>query len=111
MTIREKLLATLRNNPGLNPVVLANMLGVTTRKISGPLSLLLSEGLIAREGKHGQHLYRLTNYGMCYAPDALSGVKLGKVKLVQRTDTNEIFQECRNSPAMKRVLSVYGVRA
>lgn len=35
MTIREQLLAAMRNNPGINTVMLASMLGMTTKKISG----------------------------------------------------------------------------
>ena len=37
-----------------------------------------------------------------------AGMEQGKSKLIQRTDTNVICQECRNSAAMKRVLMVWG---
>ncbi|EPC6072812.1 transcriptional regulator, partial [Enterobacter hormaechei] len=59
-------------------------------------------------GKYGQRLYSLTSYGKRYAPDTIPGIKQGKSKLIQRTDTNVICQECRNSPAMRRVLMVCG---
>lgn len=108
MTIREQLLAALRNNPGINTVMLSSMLGMTTKKISGPLSTLLADDLIAYEGKHGQRLYRLTSYGMRYAPDIIPVIPRGKSKLVLRTDSNVICQECRQSEAMKRVLMVCG---
>lgn len=108
MTIREQLLAALRNNPGINTVMLSSMLGMTTKKISGPLSTLLADDLIAYEGKHGQRLYRLTTYGMRYAPDTIPVIPRGKSKLVLRTDSNVICQECRQSEAMKRVLMVCG---
>lgn len=108
MTIREQLLAALRNNPGINTVMLSSMLGMTTKKISGPLSTLLADDLIAYEGKHGQRLYRLTSYGMRYAPDTFPVIPRGKSKLVLRTDSNVICQECRQSEAMKRVLMVCG---
>lgn len=108
MTIREQLLAALRNNPGINTVILSSMLGMTTKKISGPLSTLLADDLIAYEGKHGQRLYRLTTYGMRYAPDTIPVIPRGKSKLVLRTDSNVICQECRQSEAMKRVLMVCG---
>jgi hypothetical protein len=65
-------------------------------------------GLISCEGKYGQRLYSLTSYGMRFAPDTIPGMKQGKSKLIQRTDTNVICQECRNSAAMKRVLMVWG---
>lgn len=108
MTIREQLLAAMRNNPGINTVMLASMLGMTTKKISGPLSTLLADDLIAFEGKHGQRLYSLTSYGMRYAPDTIPEISRGKSALVQRTDSNVICQECRQSEAMKRVLMVWG---
>lgn len=111
ITIREQLLAALRNNPGLNSALLASMVGMTSKKISGTVSTLLAEGLISCEGKYGQRLYSLTSYGMRYAADTVPGRKIGTTKLIQRTDTNVICQECRNSAVMKRILSVYGVRA
>ncbi|ELF2332648.1 transcriptional regulator [Salmonella enterica] len=104
ITIRGQILAALRNNPGLNSARIASMIGMTTKKISGPLSTLLADDLIAYEGKHGQRLYRLTSYGMRYAPDTIPVIPRGKSKLVLRTDSNVICQECRQSEAMKRVL-------
>ncbi|VVY45242.1 Uncharacterized protein conserved in archaea [Escherichia coli] len=69
ITIREQVLAALRNNPCLNSARIASMIGMTTKKISGTVSTLLADGLIEFEGKHGQRLYRLTDYGMKYAPE------------------------------------------
>lgn len=111
ITIREQVLAALRNNPGLNNAKLAGLIGMDTKKISGTVSTLLAEGLISCEGKYGQRLYSLTSYGMRYAADTVPGWKIGTTKLIQRTDTNVICQECRNSAVMKRILSVYGMRA
>lgn len=108
ITIRGQILAALRNNPGLNNAKLAALIGMDTKKISGTVSTLLADGLISCEGKYGQRLYSLTSYGMRFAPDTIPGMKHGKSKLIQRTDTNVICQECRNSAAMKRVLMVWG---
>ena len=108
ITIREQVLAALRNNPGLNSARIATMIGMTTKKISGPLSTLFADGLIEFEGKHGQRLYRLTDYGMKYAPETIPAMPKGNSKLVQRTEANVICQECRNSAAMRRVLMVWG---
>ncbi|HCA5750367.1 TPA: winged helix-turn-helix transcriptional regulator [Enterobacter hormaechei] len=108
ITIRGQILAALRNNPGLNSARIASMIGMTTKKISGTVSTLLADGLISCEGKYGQRLYSLTSYGKRYAPDTIPGMRNGKSKLIQRTDTNVICQECRNSPAMRRVLMVWG---
>lgn len=60
ITIRGQILAALRNNPGLNSARIASMIGMTTKKISGPLSTLFADGLIEFEGKHGQRLYGAT---------------------------------------------------
>lgn len=108
ITIREQVLAALRNNPGLNNAKLAGLIGMDTKKISGTVSTLLADGLIRCEGKYGQRLYSLTSYGMRFAPDTIPGMKQGNSKLVQRTEANVICQECRNSPAMQRVLAFYG---
>ena len=108
ITIRGQILAALRNNPGLNSARIASMIGMTTKKISGPLSTLFADGLIEFEGKHGQRLYRLTSYGMKYAPQTIPAMPKGNSNLVQRTEANVICQECRNSAAMKRVLMVWG---
>lgn len=108
ITIREQVLAALRNNPGLNSVKLAELIGMDTRKISGTVSTLLAGGLISCEGKYGQHLYSLTSYGMRYAADTVPARKIGTTQLVQRTETNVICQECRNSAVMKRILMVWG---
>jgi len=107
ITIRGQILAALRNNPGLSSARIATMIGMTTKKISGSLSTLFADGLIEFEGKYGQRLYSLTSYGMRFAPDTIPGMKQGKSKLIQRTDTNVICRECRNSPAMRRVLMVW----
>ncbi|HFS7361823.1 winged helix-turn-helix transcriptional regulator [Enterobacter roggenkampii] len=107
ITIRGQILAALRNNPGLSSARIATMIGMTTKKISGSLSTLFADGLIEFEGKYGQRLYSLTSYGMRFAPDTIPGMKQGKSKLIQRTDTNVICQECRNSPAMRRLLMVW----
>jgi len=60
ITIRGQILAALRNNPGLNSARIASMIGMTTKKISGPLSTLFADGLIEFEGKHG---YRCSHGG------------------------------------------------
>lgn len=108
ITIRGQILAALSNNPGLNSARIAKMIGMTTKKMSGTVSSLLADGLITCEGKHGQRLYRLTDYGMKYAPETIPAMPKGNSKLVQRTETNVICQECRKSPAMRRVLMVWG---
>ncbi|WP_393947403.1 transcriptional regulator [Kluyvera intermedia] len=83
-------------------------LSSTTKKISGPLSTLLADDLIAFEGKHGQRLYHLTDYSIRYAPETMPDIQQGKSKLVQQTEANVICQECRNSAVVKRVFAFYG---
>ncbi|ENU1914328.1 hypothetical protein ACR70T_17150 [Klebsiella pneumoniae] len=45
ITIREQVLAALRNNPGLNSALLASLVGMTSKKISGAISSLLADCL------------------------------------------------------------------
>lgn len=111
ITIREQVLAALRNNPGLNSARIASMIGMTTKKISGPLSTLLADGLIEFEGKHGQRLYRLTDYGMKYAPETIPAMPKGNSKLVQRTEANVICQECRSRRLLRRLPKAWNVMA
>lgn len=47
ITIREQVLAALRNNPGMNNAKLAALIGMDTKKISGTVSTLLADGLIS----------------------------------------------------------------
>ncbi|UOY54144.1 transcriptional regulator (plasmid) [Enterobacter asburiae] len=108
ITIREQVLAALRNNRGVEQRQTGRAYRHGHQKISGTVSTLLADGLIRCEGKYGQRLYSLTSYGMRFAPDTIPGMKQGKSKLIQRTDTNVICQECRNSAAMRRVLMVWG---
>ena len=107
-TIRDQLMAALRNNLGLNSALLASLVGMTSKKISGTISSWLADGLIACEGRYGQRIYRLTSYGMRYAADTVPARKIGTTQLVQRTETNVICPECRNSAVMKRILMVWG---
>ena len=67
--------------------------GLTQTSINQAASLLAREGVLVVDGKAWRTLYyRLTT------EDERAG----------RRSTNRIFQECRNSEAMKRVLAVYG---
>ena len=108
ITIREQVLAALRNNPGLNSMKMAELIGMETQKN-------IRDGEHAA-GRRADQLRRQVwpaplqsdqlRHG--FAPDTIPGVKQGKSKLIQRTDTNVICQEFRNSAAMKRVLMVWG---
>lgn len=43
-TIRDQLMAALRNNPGLNSALLASLVGMTSKKISGAISAFWQMG-------------------------------------------------------------------
>ncbi|MEX0549002.1 winged helix-turn-helix domain-containing protein [Raoultella terrigena] len=67
--------------------------GLSQPSINQAASILAREGVLVVEGKSWRTVYyRLTT------EDERNG----------RRSTNRIFQECRNSEAMKRVLAVYG---
>lgn len=108
MKTRDRTLAALRIYPDSHSVDIAEVLGITTKKLSGTITTLLADGLISRAGIYGKRTYRLTDYGMRYAPATLPESGSCKSRLVVRTEANGICQECRNSPAMQRVLAVYG---
>lgn len=108
MTTRDRTLAALRIYPDSHSVDIAEVLGITTKKLSGTITTLLADGLISRDGVYGRRTYRLTDYGMRYAPSTLPESGSCKSLLVVRTEANGICQECLNSSTMKRVLSFYG---
>ncbi|ANR76983.1 protein ren [Kosakonia sacchari] len=71
----------------------ATAFGMTTASVTQAANILAKEGSLTVSGKVWRTVYyRLTTQ------DEKEG----------RKSTNLIFQECRNSEAMKRVLSVYG---
>lgn len=108
MTTRDRTLAALRLYPDSHSVDIAEVLGITTKKLSGTITTLLADGLISRAGIYGKRTYRLTDYGMRYAPSALPDSGSCRSRLIVRTEANGICQECRDSATMKRVLSFYG---
>lgn len=108
MTIREQLLAVLRHYPDSTSVKLSNILGMTTKRISSSITTLLADGLISRDGEYGGRTYRLTDYGLRYAPMDIPSDSKARSRLVPRTASNVICQECMQSATMKRVLSMYG---
>ena len=108
MTTRDRTLAALRLYPDSHSVEIADVLGITTKKLSGTITTLLADGLISRAGIYGKRTYRLTDYGMRYAPTSLPDAVTLNTRLIVRTEANGICQECRNSATMKRVLSFYG---
>jgi ribosomal protein L44E len=99
ITIREQILAALRNNPGLNSEDCQHDRH-DHQKDFRPVKHIVGRRP-DRVRRHGQRLYRLTSYGMKYAPETIPGMPKGNSKLVQRTEANVICQECRNSAVMK----------
>ena len=108
MTTRERALAALRLYPDSRSDKIAAILNMTTKRLSSTITTLLADGLISRAGIYGKRTYRLTDYGMRYAPTSLPDAVTFNNHLVVRTEANGICQECRNSATMKRVLSFYG---
>ena len=108
MTTRDRALAALRIYPDSRSDKIAAILNMTTKRLSSTITTLLADGLISREGIYGKRTYRLTDYGMRYAPSALPDSGSCRSRLIVRTEANGICQECRNSATMKRVLSFYG---
>ncbi len=95
-TIPSRTIAVLRTHGTLRAVDIARFLGVPYNTLSGQLSTMVTRGQVIRTRNMGKSFYSL-------AP----GVELPQESA---TAGNGIFAECRNSAAMQRVLSVYGVR-
>lgn len=108
MTTRDRTLAALRLYPDSRSDKIAAILNMTTKRLSSTITTLLADGLISHAGIYGKRTYRLTDYGMRHAPTSLPDAVTLNTYLVVRTEVNGICQECRNSPAMQRVLAVYG---
>lgn len=104
--------AVRRESPGTYPARIAELLsdgielsaadmairlGVTYRQISSAITTMHRHGELKCKGRHGKRIYSLGK---------------AREKSIRRIESvNLIFQECRQSDAMKRVLNFYGVRA
>lgn len=96
-TIPCRTIIMLSSQGPLRAIDIARALDVPYNTLSGQLSTMVTRGQVIRTGRAGKSLYSL-------AP----GVELEQGAA---TPVNGIFAECRNSAAMQRVLSVYGVRS
>lgn len=96
-TYPSRIVDLLSDGDELSAKEISEALGVEYRKISSAMSMLTGTGEIRFSGSKGNRLYRIGKRNP---------------KGISRTESvNVICQECRQSEAMKRVLSVYGVRA
>ncbi|CAM6817457.1 hypothetical protein P853_01273 [Enterobacter hormaechei subsp. hoffmannii UCI 50] len=92
-----RIASVLSDGSKLGATQIADAMGTSYRSISSVISVMVNSGELKFEGPKGHRVYSLAQ---------------AKKKSGRRTESvNVICQECRNSPAMKRILSVYGVRA
>ncbi|EIZ8938092.1 protein ren [Salmonella enterica] len=96
MTARQAILEYLKTHRSFTSADITKITGTTQSCINHAAAALFREGVIVVESK----LWRTVYYRLA-TDDEKS----------DRVSTNLIFQECRQSEAMKRVLSIYGVRA
>lgn len=73
---------------------IAKAIGASYKQISTAISMLVRTGEIQHSGARGSRVY------------SIGTPKKGKS--IRSNSVNTIFQECRNSDAMKRVLMVWG---
>lgn len=93
-TYPARIASLLSDGDELSAVETAEELGVTYRHISSAITTMVSTGELKHKGPYGHRVYSLCN---------------SKKKVINRTESvNVICQECRTSPAMKRVLAFYG---
>ncbi|ECJ2445963.1 protein ren [Salmonella enterica subsp. diarizonae] len=96
MTGKQAILQYLKTHKSFCAPDVAKAYGVSQTGVNQAASILFREGVLVTEGRVWRNVY----YRM-----ATDAEREGLIS------TNMIFKECRNSEAMKRVLSVYGVRA
>ncbi|HCO4641873.1 TPA: hypothetical protein N8W95_003044 [Escherichia coli] len=96
ITIREQVLAALRNNPGLNNAKLAGLIGMDTKKISGTVSTLLAS-LEAAEKRIAELEAKLDSADKLQDSAFRHGLQHGFS--LGQTDNQAGFEEC---------LSAYG---
>ncbi|EFA4828171.1 protein ren [Escherichia coli] len=93
MTGKEAIFHYLQTHKTFCAPDVAAATGLSPRSINQAASILAKEGVLVVDGRVWRTVYyRLTT------EDERAG----------RRSTNRIFQECRESEAMKRVLAVYG---
>ncbi|WP_253378552.1 ArsR family transcriptional regulator [unidentified bacterial endosymbiont] len=92
-----RIASVLSDGSKLGAAQIAEAMGTSYRSISSVISVMVNSGELKFEGPKGHRVYSLAQ---------------AKKKAGRRADSvNVICQECRNSAVMKRILSVYGVRA
>lgn len=96
MTGKEAILQYLKTHKSFCAPDVAKAYSVSQTGINQAANILFREGVLVTDGRVWRNVY----YRL-----ATGAEREGMVS------TNMIFKECRNSEAMKRVLSVYGVRA
>ena len=89
-----RIMSVLSDGSKLGASQIAEAMGATYRSISSVISVMVNAGELKFEGPKGHRVYSLAK------PKKKAGRRAESV--------NVICQECRNSPAMKRVLMVWG---
>ncbi|WP_148399994.1 helix-turn-helix domain-containing protein [Enterobacter mori] len=89
-----RIMSVLSDGSKLGASQIAEAMGATYRSISSVISVMVNAGELKFEGPKGHRVYSLAK------PKKKSGRRAESV--------NVICQECRNSPAMRRVLMVWG---
>lgn len=93
MKCKDAILRYLETHKAFSATEVATEYGISLRGVNQAAALLAKKGVLVFDSRSWRHVfYRLAN------DDEKSG----------RRSTNRIFQECRNSDAMKRVLMVWG---
>lgn len=94
MTIPSKIALLLSDGRRMSSPQIADALSLTVKQVSAAICEMAKAGEIKFTGRTGHRIYHL------------SGLK--RKAAVKRQSVNVICQECRQSPAMRRVLAFYG---
>ncbi|HBS2788794.1 TPA: winged helix-turn-helix transcriptional regulator [Klebsiella pneumoniae] len=93
MTGKDAILNYLKTHKTCSSPDVAAASGMTRTCINQAANILAKQGVLVAEAR----VWRTVYYRLA-TEEEISG----------RKSTNQIFNECRQSPAMKRVLAVYG---
>ena len=91
---QARIVSVLSDGSKLGATQIAEAMGASYRSISSVISVMVNSGELKFEGQKGHRVYSL----------AQTKKKAGR----RAESVNVICQECRNSPAMRRVLMVWG---
>lgn len=105
-TVRQKIANTLRKYGPLGGKEIADMMSVTYQRIASQICEMVRLNQLVKHGKSGSYLYTAVGDAEVFPGDEVTQEDIALPEMP--TNIPDIFTQCRNSDAMKRVLQFYG---